>query len=431
MGAWRVARMFAAAALIGAPMRVPAEPATPPAQAPPRYDILAYYPPAAKSGGVSGSATLSCGLTEHGGFTGCNLVSEDPAGHGFGAAALAMAAKAVGDQGVELPPDRRGPETVTFRFTASPLSIQPDVLNHRPAVITHPDWVHQPSADDVTEYYPAAAVRTSMGGRAILECGVGIDELLEYCVVREETPEGYGFGDAALRLSHLFKMRPMTRDGVPVAGAKVVIPIHFQMPPDVVPAPLPDELLLAYYPAAARAARISGSATVSCERTEHGGLTGCSLVSEAPAAHDFGQAALAIAAKAVEGQELAPSDRGPMKITFSFQAAPPDIHPDVLRQGWAFVRPDWVRLPTLDAGNYPRAALRARVGGVATMKCKVGGGGELKDCAVVGETPPDMGFGAALLKLSSRFRMKAVTDDGIWTDGLSVVIPIDFSLPRS
>jgi protein TonB len=51
------------------------------------------------------------------------------------------------------------------------------------------------------------------------------------CFVTEETPSNYGFGQAALRLAPLFRMRPMTGDGViSTVGASVVIPIGFRLP---------------------------------------------------------------------------------------------------------------------------------------------------------------------------------------------------------
>jgi protein TonB len=67
-------------------------------------------------------------------------------------------------------------------------------------------------------------------GKAVLGCTVTIVGELKDCVVNSEEPEGMGFGDAALRLSKLFKMHPAkATDGTPTEG-HINIPIRFQLP---------------------------------------------------------------------------------------------------------------------------------------------------------------------------------------------------------
>ena len=100
----------------------------------------------------------------------------------------------------------------------------------RPSVITNPDWQRRPSAEDLERYYPERAQRMNVEGRASIACTVNARGTLEGCSVVSEDPGDAGFGDAALRMSKLFKMRPMTRDGSPVDGGKITIPISFRLP---------------------------------------------------------------------------------------------------------------------------------------------------------------------------------------------------------
>ncbi len=103
-------------------------------------------------------------------------------------------------------------------------------LPPKPSVVTQPDWVRKPVAEDLAHVYPDRAIRTNQGGRATIECKVSAAGVLEDCHVIEESPGDLGFGDAAMRLAPLFTMRPMTKDGTPVGGGTIRIPIRFILP---------------------------------------------------------------------------------------------------------------------------------------------------------------------------------------------------------
>jgi protein TonB len=98
------------------------------------------------------------------------------------------------------------------------------------AVISNPHWTRLPDAEDLARYYPDRALRMNQSGSARMSCVVTATGTLQDCSVASETPADFGFGDAALKMAKLFKMQPKTEDGAPVGGARVFIPIRFNVP---------------------------------------------------------------------------------------------------------------------------------------------------------------------------------------------------------
>ena len=81
----------------------------------------------------------------------------------------------------------------------------------------------------MARYYPERAQRLEQGGSVVLQCSVNAKGNVENCNIVSEDPSNFGFGDAAIRLSRLFRMKPRTRDGAPVEGGTVRIPIKFTL----------------------------------------------------------------------------------------------------------------------------------------------------------------------------------------------------------
>ena len=98
-----------------------------------------------------------------------------------------------------------------------------------PAVIVNPDWLTRPGPNEFSRFYPQAALDQNASGAATLTCTVSASGAVHDCSVAAETPKGLGFGDAARKLAPYFKLRPQTRDGAPVDGAHINIPIRFNL----------------------------------------------------------------------------------------------------------------------------------------------------------------------------------------------------------
>lgn len=95
---------------------------------------------------------------------------------------------------------------------------------------TNPDWLEKPDGATLGAVYPKFAQFIGVEGRALISCKVARTGRLDNCVVVNETPEGLGFGKAALDLVPYFRMAPGTAGGSAQEGI-VRIPIRFALPP--------------------------------------------------------------------------------------------------------------------------------------------------------------------------------------------------------
>lgn len=88
--------------------------------------------------------------------------------------------------------------------------------------------------------------------------------------------------------------------------------------------------------------------------------------------------------------------------------------------------PPWSKTPTKEdmAKVYPPDAARTNLAGSATVECTVGPAGELAACAVAGESPAQMGFGAAALTLAPKFQLPTKSPSGASTVGRTVQFPV-------
>ena len=115
---------------------------------------------------------------------------------------------------------------------------------------------------------------------------------------------------------------------------------------------------------------------------------------------------------------------GQLTSTLSVPTPPTPPKPRVISN------PDWISKPSGAqlADAYPGRALDLGMAGSVTLLCTVGVDGRVRDCKVAAETPKDLGFGPAALRLSRWFRIRPETENGEAIDGALVRVPLQFGV---
>lgn len=98
--------------------------------------------------------------------------------------------------------------------------------------VTRPEWVRKPSAQDIADVvgrtvnsYDRIPV-----GWAVMSCQVTAAGKLDACRVIVEAPDPGKIGKAALQLSSFFLLKPAMKDGQPIDGGDIVVPIVVAAP---------------------------------------------------------------------------------------------------------------------------------------------------------------------------------------------------------
>jgi hypothetical protein len=194
-----------------------AQQATTWAEAPSVADMAAAYPAKAKAAGVAGMVNLTCTIGHDGHPRECAALGELPSGMGFGFAARKLAEKL-----------RTGEPGMAGKEVRIPVSFDPALAKGEAPTITKPAWAALPSAQDFQASFPQAANGVNEV-RVALVCSVGGDGSLSGCAVDREEPAGQGYGQGALALAPKFRVGPWSQDGMPTTGAKVRVPIRYQL----------------------------------------------------------------------------------------------------------------------------------------------------------------------------------------------------------
>lgn len=291
---------------------------------PPGAEILSVWPPAAYRARISGSAVLDCRIDTHGLAEECEVVSETPAGRGFGAAALLL--RDTFKLKPALGPD--GPvnamRQVTVRFNAEDndqiqfslsnkigadmdsrqMSLNGTAPEMRDVVmLDHPVWAQAASFDDLARAYPARG--GGVEGYALAHCKVMRDGSLWGCEPRKEEPADHGFGNAAVRLASRFRVDLSGARPPRSAALWVNVPVLFTPP-----SPSPDrsidsatwlagfdpaQSIRLFPPEAAARGLTTGRGVARCVVARDGALTDCAPGPADPEGLGFSQAAVKLA----------------------------------------------------------------------------------------------------------------------------------------
>lgn len=92
------------------------------------------------------------------------------------------------------------------------------------------DWVFRPAAEDAARYFPERAMRMDVNGVATVNCRVTAETLLEDCRLVSESPDGYRFGEAALKLVRMMRMKAPTPKEIRKGVVRREFAIGFQNP---------------------------------------------------------------------------------------------------------------------------------------------------------------------------------------------------------
>jgi TonB family protein len=274
-------------------------------------DVNSVRPVAAIKEGIDGRATLKCLVTVQGALVSCSVVSENPPGKGFGAAALTLAPR------FEMRPAMKNGKPVES-WVQFPINMGGQ--GHKPIdsfipgtttagmgrVLRNAPWTRMPTFEEMVAAYPAKARTAGKTGRATLHCHFKKDGTLTSCTTMAEEPAGQGFSAAARQLAANFQAPLETIPNLPpVENLSIDVPFTFNQDmldnkrramsrPVWTSQPGPEAMRAVFPPRALAAGMGKARVVLSCEIGPQGGLADCRVSSEEPKDLGFGQAALAL-----------------------------------------------------------------------------------------------------------------------------------------
>jgi hypothetical protein len=114
-------------------------------------------------------------------------------------------------------------------LTATPASAQTPPAE---GAVTRPEWVRKPSGQDIADVVDRTVNSYDRipVGWAVMSCQVTAAGKLDACRVIVEAPDPGKIGKIALQLSSFFLLKPAMKDGQPIDGGEIVVPIVVAAP---------------------------------------------------------------------------------------------------------------------------------------------------------------------------------------------------------
>jgi TonB family protein len=313
---------------------------------PSMQDLMGVWPASALKNGQGGKAVIGCTVTVQGALRDCRVVSEKPAGQGFGAAALTLSAQlmmrpalkggAPVEGSIRIPIEWEDLREGSTSQIDGP-TMQGGIVSR---VVVNLPWSQAPSFEEVRAAFPEKARAAKVSGLTTLDCTLDKTGALGQCRTLQEEPGGYGFGAAARRLSGKFLGPTADSAGASLAGAHVHLPFVFSADamegaapiigkPQWMALPRQQDLLSVYPKDALKAGVFKGRVVLACGVSGAGALADCQVESEEPAGYGLGQATLGLAATfrlGVWSAEGLPTVGGKVRVPIRFDIK--DNRPD-------------------------------------------------------------------------------------------------------
>jgi TonB family protein len=278
-------------------------------QKPNFQQMLLAWPRGSAFKGVSGRAILKCTVNKQGFLQDCSVLSETPADHGFGQAALKLTPTLL------FKPALRNGEPVDSEVTIPiTFATENDFRLPNAVIVDTPYWSKTPNVSEILSQLDKKVGDKFADGKVVFMCDLNkVTGKLTYCTVVNQSHGMAQFNGVGKTLSNSFQADPATlaslRASLDPTQTEALVFLPFSFPDMTSPAwqgrhlthvqwtrllgPTPGRPL--FPEAAAKAGLKAGSASVDCLIADNGGLSDCKVIKESAPNLGFGDMAKTIA----------------------------------------------------------------------------------------------------------------------------------------